>query len=99
MSFRFRRASLIAIPIALGVFVVVSFIGLRWLENSMAFHPVRYDGGPAWVLPARARDVWFKTEDGISLHGWLFESERRPPSATIIYFHGNGGNISNDGWV
>ena len=29
----------------------------------------------------------------------IFEARERPALATIIFFHGNGGNISNVGWV
>ncbi|MDZ7774071.1 MAG: alpha/beta hydrolase [Balneolaceae bacterium] len=47
------------------------------------------------------RDVRFDAEDGISLHGWLVEGVDGPPSAdrpgagrTLLFFHGNAGNIS-----
>ena len=31
--------------------------------------------------------------------GWLFRSDAQPAAATVIYFHGNGGNISYCDWV
>ncbi|MGH9881717.1 MAG: alpha/beta hydrolase, partial [Pyrinomonadaceae bacterium] len=37
--------------------------------------------------------------DGVSLHGWFFPNHAGPPAATVIFFHGNGGNITNVGWV
>ena len=37
-------------------------------------------------------DVYFKTSDGVNLNGWLVPAKNS--IATIIYFHGNAGNIS-----
>jgi uncharacterized protein len=51
------------------------------------------------AVPAGAEEVWFTAADGTRLHGWFFESESKPETATIIYFHGNGGNITNIDWV
>jgi fermentation-respiration switch protein FrsA (DUF1100 family) len=47
-------------------------------------------------------DVWMTTEDGVKIHGWFAapvraEGEARVAvarRATILFFHGNGGNIS-----
>jgi uncharacterized protein len=38
-------------------------------------------------------DVWFAASDGVRLHGWLVPA----PEArfTLLWFHGNGGNISH----
>jgi pimeloyl-ACP methyl ester carboxylesterase len=33
------------------------------------------------------------------LNGWFFESQKKPATATIIFCHGNGGNISSVGWM
>jgi fermentation-respiration switch protein FrsA (DUF1100 family) len=79
--------------------MVLLFLGLRWFEQAVTFHPVRYDAGQNWTTPRGAQDVMIAAADGISLHGWFFETTQRPPLATIIFFHGNGGNISNIGWV
>ncbi len=96
---KFRRESLVGISVALVFLFAVTLIGLRWLESAIAFRPVRYAAGAEWVVPSRAQDVWFETADGISLHGWFFDPDRKPANATIIYFHGNGGNITNVAWV
>ena len=40
----------------------------------------------------------FPTTDGETLHGWLLPAPAREagiPSPTILWFHGNGGNIGN----
>lgn len=38
-------------------------------------------------------DVWLRTEDGVRLHGWYLPAESG--RATMIFFHGNAGNISH----
>ena len=93
------RERLIAGCVALLFLGVFLFVSLRWFEHSVTFHPLRYDDRVGWKQPTNAQDVWFKTTDGLRLHGWLFEATEQPALATIIYFHGNGGNISNNGWV
>ncbi len=38
-------------------------------------------------------DVWFPASDGIKLHGWLIPATG--PRHTVLWFHGNAGNISH----
>ncbi len=38
-------------------------------------------------------DVTLTTEDGETLHGWWLPNDR--PRATLLFFHGNAGNISH----
>lgn len=38
-------------------------------------------------------DVYFTTEDGLRLNGWWVPGTRSP--VTLLWFHGNGGNISH----
>lgn len=93
------RERLIAGCVCLLLLGLSLFLALRWFEQAATFHPLRYDDGIGWKQPASAQDVWLNTADGVRLHGWLIETRERPALATIIYFHGNGGNISNVGWV
>src|SRR5512139_2924058 len=37
-------------------------------------------------------DVWFTTADGVRLHGWWVP---QPGCPAVLWFHGNGGNISH----
>jgi len=63
-----------------------------WLEPRMAFFP--YAG--IQQTPAAARvpytDVKVLTADGVTLHGWWLEHPAA--RAQVIYWHGNGGNLS-----
>ena len=66
----------------------------------MTFHPARISSEKAAALrPNGAEDVWITTSDDVRLHAWFFKSEKTPAIALMIYFHGNGGNITNVDWV
>jgi fermentation-respiration switch protein FrsA (DUF1100 family) len=95
---RVRRAALIALLI-FAMLMLMAFFSLRRFEAAVTFHPERYPVGPSWTLPANAEDVWMQTSDGVRLHGWFTKASARPATATVIYFHGNGGNLSYVGWI
>jgi len=43
-----------------------------------------------------AIDVWVTTSDNVKLHSWLFRAPlKHKEQPTLIYFHGNAGNISH----
>ena len=49
-------------------------------------------------------DVFLKTGDGVTLHGWYLHAPQAKPEGVILFFHGNAGNISNrlykmKGWL
>jgi fermentation-respiration switch protein FrsA (DUF1100 family) len=93
------RERTIALTVSLLFGVAVFVYGLRWLEWFTTFHPVRADAAHRPAPPSGGTDVWFTTADGFRLNGWFFESQRQPSEATVIFFHGNSGNISNVGWL
>lgn len=79
---------------------VLLIVSLRIYEYAVTFHPVRAgEVGGDWKTPQNGGDVWMETRDGVRLHGWLLGTQGGPSAATIIYFHGNGGNIGNIGWL
>ena len=72
------------------------FYVLRWIESAMTFHPARISSEKAAALrPNGAEDVWITTSDDVRLHSWFFKSETSPAIASVIYFHGNGGNLTH----
>jgi fermentation-respiration switch protein FrsA (DUF1100 family) len=81
------------------ILAAAGFFALRQYEAAVTFHPVRYIEGPGWELPSGANDVWFATADGKHLHGWFFKTAQTTARGTIIYFHGNSGNVTNVGWI
>src|SRR6476619_2719173 len=93
----FTRERLIAVTVALVLGCAAFVYGLRWIESAMTFRPSRM--AAAQVTPSGAESVWFNSADGTRLNGWFFASQTKPELATMIFFHGNGGNISNVSWL
>ena len=79
--------------------VPVGFFMLRRFEASVIFHPERAALGGVWRVPPGAEEVWFRNTEGQRLYGWFFHSEAQPAAATVVYAHGNGGNLSYCDWV
>ncbi|QQS49138.1 MAG: alpha/beta hydrolase [Acidobacteriota bacterium] len=82
----------------LPILLVILFMCFRWIEHKIVYHPDPYVAGPRWTPPRNAGDVWIPVTDSQRIHGWYFKSGTQPASATILYCHGNGGNISYLGW-
>jgi fermentation-respiration switch protein FrsA (DUF1100 family) len=65
------------------------------MENRMVFFPIKYPQG-YWnpqSFGLEIEDCYFETADGLKLHGWLLKSDQ--PIATLLWCHGNAGNISD----
>jgi pimeloyl-ACP methyl ester carboxylesterase len=100
LSRRFiTRERLVGVAVALVLGCAAFVYGLRWLESLMTFHPARMTAQESKMPAEGAEIVWFNSADGTRLNGWFFESQSRPATATIIFCHGNGGNISSVGWM
>src|SRR6185369_9402362 len=91
------RKSLIGVVVALVLGCAAFVYGLRWLEAAMTFRPSRM--AETQETATGAENVWFNSVDGARLNGWFFASQTKPELATVIFFHGNGGNIANVGWL
>ena len=95
----FTRERLIGVAVAVVLGCAAFVYGLRWLESLMTFRPERMTAKERQLTPEGAESVWFNSVDGTRLNGWFFKSQSQPETATIIFFHGNGGNISSVGWL
>ena len=95
----FTRERLIGAAVALVLGSAAFVYGLRWLESLMTFRPDRMTAVQRESIPQGAENVWFNSADGTRLNGWFFKSQSGPEVATIIFYHGNGGNIRNVGWM
>lgn len=76
-----------------GLLAVLAFwLLVAWLQPRMAFFP--WQGIQETPATARVnyRDLKIPASDGIVLHGWWIEHPA--PRANVIYWHGNGGNLS-----
>ncbi len=80
----------------LAIALAVAAAGLKalvwWLEPKLAFFPTRgvQETPAAAGLPFA--DQRIPTEDGETLHAWWLEHPE--PRAQVIFWHGNGGNLS-----
>ncbi|HEY0761979.1 MAG TPA: alpha/beta fold hydrolase, partial [Pyrinomonadaceae bacterium] len=97
VAIMFRRESVIGATVAVVLGCAGFVYGLRTLESMMTFRPVQMKTADA--APEGAETVWFNSADGTRLNGLFFESQLNPEAATIIFFHGNGGNITNVTWL
>ncbi|HEX4946559.1 MAG TPA: alpha/beta hydrolase [Blastocatellia bacterium] len=75
--------------------VVLFFFFIRAMEWKMTHHPVSFDSdNPKWVLPRNAEEAWLTTADGVKLHAWFLRARQQPTKGTVLYSHGNGGNLT-----
>jgi prepilin-type processing-associated H-X9-DG protein len=96
LAFRYFVISILTLVL---IGLPVGFFMLRRFESSATFHPERAAWGGAWRVPQGGEEVWFRTADGVNLYGWFFRSTKGEAKAVVVYFHGNGGNVSYCDWV
>ena len=80
----------------ISVFVFSLFSGwLYYQQPAMVFFPTKnlIETPTDWGLPYE--DATLETADGVELHGWLIPYHGA--SRTLLFFHGNAGNISHRG--
>ena len=63
------------------------------LEKTLVCFPEKVHDGRPEDFGLQARDLYFETQDGVKLHGWLFA--RDPEAPFLLWCHGNAGNISH----
>lgn len=84
-----------------GLFLVLLWFGIvavmAWLENSLVYFPNRADHVWQPPPPGEVEDVWFTSADGTRLHGWWLPHENA--ETAVVVSHGNGGNLSDRGWL
>lgn len=68
-------------------------VAVRWLEPRLAFYPDRGESETPREFGVPFDAVTIETQDGERLRAWVMRASA--PRARIVYFHGNGGNLSN----
>lgn len=66
---------------------------IRLSENKLIFYPIKSHDWSPQTFGLKLEDCFFETRDGETLHGWLYKNDN--PIATILWCHGNAGNISH----
>ena len=62
------------------------------VERGLIYHPSKTLEGTPAAFGLAYEDVEVTTEDGVQIHGWLVPG---PRPGTLLYCHGNAGNISH----
>lgn len=79
------------------VTIAVALVGLaalvRWIEPRVAFFPTRGESETPRDLALPFESLTIDTADGEHLRGWVIRAPA--PRANVVYFHGNGANLSN----
>lgn len=81
--------------ITIAVIFILLAVMVRLMESRMVFFPTKYPQG-YWnpqSFGLNVEDCYFQTADGLTLHGWLLKGENA--IATMLWCHGNAGNISD----
>jgi uncharacterized protein len=80
-------------PLVMILVVLVTLKVVVWLmEPRMAFFPIRGVQGTPAAFGLPFTDVNIPTPDGETLHAWWLEHPQ--PRAQVLFWHGNGGNLS-----
>lgn len=80
----------VLLSLAIGYFVLLIFMYV--LQSQMVYHPQKKLEYTPQDIGLLFEDVRFSTEDDLELHGWYIPASNA--DATVLYFHGNAGNIS-----
>jgi uncharacterized protein len=94
------RAMLTAVIASLGLYL--AFLSLVYVGQSGLLYLADAAGRGLVATPSAIglayEELRFRTEDGVPLHGWLVSAPERgrlAPRRTLLFFHGNAGNISH----
>ncbi|MCC5857232.1 MAG: alpha/beta hydrolase [Ectothiorhodospiraceae bacterium] len=90
MGFLLRAAALLVV-------IYLLLVAALYLFQSRLIHLPAVPGREILSTPERIgldyRDVWLTTGDDVRLHGWYVPYA--PSAPTLLFFHGNAGNISH----
>jgi hypothetical protein len=73
-----------------GLFVLISVSGCR---SQFVFHPDKAIRATPANFKLSYETIFFETEDKVKISGWWVPAEKQ--MAAVLFFHGNGGNISH----
>ena len=74
--------------------IVAGFVVfIRFIEYASVFYPVHPLAADPADIGLPFEDVYLTAADGVRIHGWLVKSQEA--KTTLIYLHGNAGNIGD----
>lgn len=83
----------VRISIYLAVFAGLFFLYVRYLESKSIFFPSKVIEAIPSEFNLAFDDVYLLTADSVKIHGWFIPYDGA--KYTLLFCHGNGGNISN----
>ena len=91
---KFKYEILIYSVLAIGLIAVVSVAAVRtgMIESYFIYFPERDVQADPSQFGLTYEDISFVASDGVELHGWFVPGRS---SLTLLWFHGNAGNISH----
>ena len=94
MAFRFLspKVLLLAFILFVGLAATIAAREYHLFDRFLAFFPTREITNTPEDLGMYFEEVYFPAADGTKLHGWYIPGKG---DDTIVWFHGNAGNISN----
>ncbi|MGI9519367.1 MAG: alpha/beta hydrolase [Pirellulaceae bacterium] len=79
--------------LVLGLIVFAGLVVLMLsFETYLVYPAPRADVGDYDATRLGAEEVWFESQDGTQLHGWLFAQDGN--RHRVVFFHGNGENVA-----
>lgn len=82
----------------LGSLYLLLLLSLFFWQERFIFQPKPLDSGYVYDFDAHFEEVWIPVEETVSLNG-LFFPAAGPRKGSILYLHGNRGNLSRWGQV
>ena len=65
----------------------------RTPDEFLALFPAKYPLGNWQPAESVFEDCWFRSDDGLRLHGWLLHRDN--PREVVLLLHGNAGNLTH----
>ncbi|MBN1220466.1 MAG: alpha/beta hydrolase [Anaerolineae bacterium] len=80
--------------IVLGFILYAGLVVFLFLiQGRLVYFPIRHLTATPADIGLTYEPMWLETGDGIKLSGWFVPAE--PARGTVLFFHGNAGNISH----
>ncbi len=74
--------------------IIIVVIWVRYIERHSIYFPMKEITTTPEVIGLPYEEVYFRTSDRVRLHSWFISNDKRT-GYTVIFFHGNAGNISH----
>ena len=78
---------------AIAVSLILLFFFIRFLEKKSLYYPLKKIEATPRDIGLDYEDIFITTKDKVLISGWYIPS--RSPRGTLLFSHGNGGNISH----